>query len=1019
MMVNETFEILGKRIQQYFSHSIAIKALNLLEKKLISISFRKGSSLESFVVSGLVLERPPLNVKVSLRESQFKHSCNCMLWKAETGCEHVAALYADFLLLESQEIGSLLPTEESASNQNLGFVTPKQYGTIIRSPLRLNGGKLNTSYAGLKYQLISQRVVTFPGTEPFTHNLNIRFQSHEGQTFSPLFSIQYPTYEEKNISLFEHHYIFDWNTGKAYEIPDDLRSFIISTKNLPLTLSSEHLFLLLQDLLRNQKINVFFNDIEFKKEELTTATFTLIINPATFSSSYEISLFLSEENQTLSMPDFFKIFIFKNGYLQTFTSRSEAQSYLKSILDENLPQDYKKYLYTTDAKNLISLWSEAVLNQVNLVFFDISTQKFFNFETIKIKDIFRSISQSMGDNSLRHSVLENNEISFTTGARTLESGLPVIYEKFLSYGYKIFYKSKPIKNWQGQVKFERKQSNLNWFELNIDISGDDFNFLKNVEVSNNILFNEDELIILTKSQQDYIRFLKKYMSEGKEDKEAESGDGQKRFNLKLGRSRIFEIFELRKLGFANLLNQEELELCQKLEDLEKLPTYPVPRKTQSIARHYQVDGYQWIRFLFEHRFGGCLADDMGLGKTLQAIMFLESIIGSVNKVLIACPVSILSNWESEIKKFSNLESTLYYGNERKLTGNEKIIITSYGIIKRDFETTFKDVNFDIFIMDEVQHLKNVKSLGATVARSINSQFRLCLTGTPVENDLSEFYNIMDLSLPGIWGDMKFMRSDNKDTRSIAKTTAKPFILRRKKDQVLKELPDKVENTIMLDFSPEEKQKYTQSLIRIRSELEQNKKQYGQVLKNLLELRQLCLWQNQETFMSTKVDFLMEQLEQILQEGYQVLVFSQFTTYLDHIQKQIKEKKWDYSRIDGTQTMKKRTEEVFRFQDSQTKVFLISLKAGGVGLNLTKANYIFLMDPWWNPAVENQAIDRAHRIGQENKVTVYRPIMKDSVEEKVLALQQTKKELFKELLDNNDLDEKSTALTLDTILGLLS
>jgi SNF2 family DNA or RNA helicase len=282
---------------------------------------------------------------------------------------------------------------------------------------------------------------------------------------------------------------------------------------------------------------------------------------------------------------------------------------------------------------------------------------------------------------------------------------------------------------------------------------------------------------------------------------------------------------------------------------------------------------------------------------------------------------------------------------------------------------------------------------------------------------------MDLAVPGVWGELGFIKSSSsKKTRLLARQTVRPFILRRTKEQVLNELPDKVEQYIYLPFSEDEQENYKNKLINIQENMKNlvpNKK-YGEVLKNLLELRQMCLWQkNNRKIASAKVDYLIESMEQIIEENHKVIIFSQFTTYLDLIQKEVKDKKWKFSRIDGSQQMKKRQKEVENFQEGDSMVFLISLKAGGFGLNLTAASYIFLMDPWWNPAVENQAIDRAHRIGQENKLTVYRPIIKDSIEEKVLVLQNNKKELFKDLMADEEKEFFDGKLTMDDFKNLLS
>jgi SNF2 family DNA or RNA helicase len=351
-------------------------------------------------------------------------------------------------------------------------------------------------------------------------------------------------------------------------------------------------------------------------------------------------------------------------------------------------------------------------------------------------------------------------------------------------------------------------------------------------------------------------------------------------------------------------------------------------------------------------------------------------------------------------------------------------------MKKEVDETFADKEFDIFVLDEVQHLKNVRSLGAYAARKIKADFRICLTGTPVENDLAEFYNILDLSVPGIWGDLQFIRTTStKKSRLLARKSAAPFILRRTKSQVLSDLPPKIENNIYLNLSDQEKKQYENTLVNIRNKiaLSPTKKKYGEILKGLLQLRQSCLWQkpveDSESlfggFESTKIGFLTETLEQILEEGHQAIIFSQFTSYLDIIQNTLREKHWKIARIDGSQSIKKRQQQVDIFQEGKAPIFLISLKAGGVGLNLTAASYVFVMDPWWNPAVEAQAIDRAHRIGQKNTLTVYRPIIKGSVEEKVLELQEMKKQLFYDLLPEDEENLFTGKLSMKDFEHLLS
>ncbi|MBT5094221.1 MAG: DEAD/DEAH box helicase, partial [Halobacteriovoraceae bacterium] len=528
----------------------------------------------------------------------------------------------------------------------------------------------------------------------------------------------------------------------------------------------------------------------------------------------------------------------------------------------------------------------------------------------------------------------------------------------------------------------------------------------------------------------YIKYEAKAETEGQEESnktEENAEEDEHKFLLPFNRARVFELFELKKLGIEGALTPEEEALCHRLANFEEMPEYEIPDQMKEIIRPYQATGYQWLRFLYENKLGACLADDMGLGKTLQAITFIQSIHDQIDRVLVVCPVTILINWEKEILKFSKMKSHIYHGGERTFPDDCKIILTSYGVMKREHDGVFKDKHFDIMILDEVQHLKNIRSLGAFAARKIEADFRICLTGTPVENDLAEFYNILDLAIPGVWGDLQFVRTTSTSkSRLLARRTAGPFILRRTKGQVLKDLPPKIENNVFLEFEEGERDDYQNTLASIKKKIElaPSKRKYGEILRGLLQLRQKCLWQYQNpgkanALHSTKITFLIETLEQILEEGHQAIVFSQFTTYLDIIQKELHEKHWKLTRIDGSQSIKKRQEQVDVFQNGDAQVFLISLKAGGVGLNLTAASYVFIMDPWWNPAVETQAIDRAHRIGQQNTLTVYRPLIKNSVEEKVLELQEYKRKLFTDLLPEDDDEHFSGKLTMKDFEKLFS
>ena len=693
-----------------------------------------------------------------------------------------------------------------------------------------------------------------------------------------------------------------------------------------------------------------------------------------------------------------------------------------------------RFLRSSSQRDQWETLIKSLYTDQNVEYYDGENNEIYFCESSIILQLLLQLIRSFGAQSFRfgHFFRAERMLLLQIRKSKLLEEVTSFFTAISSIGIEIYFNQSKIGSWKSQVKCQRKESGIDWFEIDLEITEEDLEIIQSADLEAGHFWGSKGVVIFDQEQKTLIQFLKRYIesdkdlrkSQIKKNRGQEKDKGKNRkFHFPLRRAQIFELFELKKLGFEGFLTEEEVQTCERLLNLQEVPLYSVPQILKNKLRPYQIDGYRWLRFLWENRFGACLADDMGLGKTIQTISFLQSVIQEVKRVLIVCPVSILVNWQQEFKKFSSLsdEICLYYGEGRELDLDKKIILISYGVMKREAETRFGDMKFDIMVLDEIQNLKNIRSLGAASARKIKSRFHICLTGTPVENNLGEFFNILDLSVPGIWGQMHSpgINSVQQD-RSLIKKIARPFILRRTKSQVLPELPAKIENTVYLRFSDREQESYLHHLSVIRKRLEQmeSKQKRGEVFKGLLELRQLCLWQQQDTFYSTKVKFLLKSLEQILQEDHQVLIFSQFTEYLDIIQSHLVEKDIEFSRIDGSFSLKKRTENIELFQSGQNRVFLISLRAGGLGLNLTAASYVYIMDPWWNPAVETQAVDRAHRIGQKKSINVYRLIMKNSIEEKVLDLQKIKRRLFEDLLGSESDEYFSGKLTMKDFEALL-
>lgn len=480
--------------------------------------------------------------------------------------------------------------------------------------------------------------------------------------------------------------------------------------------------------------------------------------------------------------------------------------------------------------------------------------------------------------------------------------------------------------------------------------------------------------------------------------------------------------QLQKENLIRLTLSDKLE---KLADFSSISSYDLPDSFQGNLRPYQKAGYDWLRFLQEYSFGGCLADDMGLGKTVQALALLayqKEVFGSTASLIIM-PTSLIYNWELEAKKFTpQLKVLVYTGSQRiKDSANfhgYDLILTSYGIARLDVDI-LKQYYFNYILLDESQAIKNPNSIITKAVNNLACQHRLILTGTPVENGTLDLWSQMNFINKGLLGSQTFFKKqflhpiekkNNGDKAAKLNAMIKPFILRRLKKQVATDLPEKVVQVIYSDMTADQEKSYEEVKSYYREKIIGNIDQKGAnrqqftLLRGLTQLRQIAnhpkLTAADYQGDSGKLDDIIYMIRSTVSEGHKVLIFSQFVRHLSIVRDFLEKENILYSYLDG-QT-KDRQEQVEAFQHEENiKVFLISLKAGGVGLNLTAAEYVFLLDPWWNPAVEAQAIDRAHRIGQENKVIIYKFITRNTVEEKIMALQERKMALADELIGNEE------------------
>ncbi len=579
-------------------------------------------------------------------------------------------------------------------------------------------------------------------------------------------------------------------------------------------------------------------------------------------------------------------------------------------------------------------------------------------------------------------------------------------------------------------------SNTDWFDAKVEISfGDQKVSVQDIKT---MLSNKQQYVPLKDGSLGVLpeQWLNKYsllfkVGEGKTD------------NLKLSKyhfSILDELYDQR--DEEEIIFQLEGKY-EKIRERYAIADIAPPAHLSPILRPYQVSGFQWLNYLHDVQWGGILADDMGLGKTIQTLSFLQHLKEKNGKLvaLVVCPTTLLFNWQNELKKFTpTLTYQIHHGGTRSkgklFKGDIEVIITTYGTLRSDIKM-FSEVNFDYVILDESQAIKNPSSKVTKAACLLKATNKLCLSGTPLQNNTFDIYAQMNFLNPGMLGSIEYFKHnfsmpidkfDEKEQKEHLRKFVFPFILRRTKEQVAKDLPEKQEMVLYCEMGTAQRKiyeayrnDYRDKLIGMVEEKGIQKSQLS-ILQGLMKLRQICdspaiLKDEAYPNESVKLTELTREIAENI-SGHKALVFSQFLGMLGLIKVELTKLGIDYEYFDGSSTIQEREKAIDRFQnDENCKVFLISLKAGGVGLNLTAADYVYIVDPWWNPAVEQQAIDRTHRIGQTKNIFAYRMICNDTVEDKILKLQDRKRSLAKELISDEDGFVKS--LSKDDIAYLFS
>lgn len=624
------------------------------------------------------------------------------------------------------------------------------------------------------------------------------------------------------------------------------------------------------------------------------------------------------------------------------------------------------------------------------------------------KEIMSKYSESFVNDSYHIETLENI-YDFIT------EGVPKLKEK-----YEVYYSEKFKRRKYSTARLHIQTKVTDILEINFSIDGIDKNEIKNflntVKEKNRYYLLKDGGILKIDELQELEKLNEMLNIIEANTKEIESGI--------ISRERNYVYFiksTLEKIKNATLdkefkkMNQNLKSIVTKEEKEELIRNFPM-------LRNYQIEGVIWLKTLQKLGLGGILADDMGLGKTLQTISYL-ALEKRENPSIIITPKSLVYNWKSEFEKFApNIPIKICIGSKKerekiiKELDKGEVLLTTYGILKNDIE--FYEREFSNIVIDEAQTIKNILGKTSNIIKTLKGETKIALTGTPIENNILELWNIFDFVFPGYLGSHTSFKNKFVDNLKNLREIISPFVMRRTKKEVLRELPEKIEKNILIDLDEKQKKLYLGYQEKYKEEIESNKSDTIKIFSFITRLRQLCnhprLFLEDYKGGSGKLEALIELLENAKENGHRVLLFSQFTEMLDIIKEELKEK-FSILYLDGKTGAKGRIDLVERFNQGEGDIFVISLKAGGSGLNLTGADTVIHFDPWWNPSVENQATDRAHRLGQKNSVTVYRLITKGTIEEKINLIKTEKSKIISEVLDG----EKKNLLNLsrDELLKL--
>ncbi|MBN2892410.1 MAG: DEAD/DEAH box helicase family protein [Bacteroidales bacterium] len=766
-----------------------------------------------------------------------------------------------------------------------------------------------------------------------------------------------------------------------------------------------------------------------------------------FNNSQDDLLFFTSINQSSTLKASKNNFdaLFSN-YVIPISRKYDIDINLKTIkFEEKMSVKKLKQIYISEVSKFV-IFTPIVLYDGEFQANILDKGKIMSYYHNRITSIFREIEyekefltfvKTLHPNFLKQTMLDYYYLTFEEFLDNY--WFFDAFEKITEAGIEVFGLDKLSKLKYNPNKAKvavQIKSNIDWFEVDVKVAFGDINVsLKDIRKA---ILKKDRYIKLSDGTlgvlpEEWIEKFEAYFRQG-EIKNEKINVSKLKFNI------IEQLFK--DQDYSEII-KEITEKKKKLKEFSSIKKIELPENLEGTLRDYQKAGYNWLNFLEEFKWGGILADDMGLGKTIQVISFLlKTHSQKRNASLVVVPTTLLFNWENELQKFApTLKVNFHYGTGRESEKldikNNDIIITTYGIMTRDAQL-LKKYKFSYIILDESQAIKNPESLRFKAAMLLKADNKIAMTGTPIENNTFDLYAQMEFLNPGFLGTktmFKEMYSDPIDKGQNSKVAQElqkvvnPFIIRRTKEQVATELPDKTENYMFCEMAENQRKVYDAFRNKYRNMLLNKIDEDGlgkakiYVIEGLMKLRQICdspaILSDDEDYgnESVKINELIRHIKEKT-GNHKILVFSQFVKMLSQIKNKLNDENIIFEYLDGKSSQKQRQESVQNFQENdKIRVFLISLKAGGTGINLTSADYVFLVDPWWNPAVENQAIDRTHRIGQDKKVIAYRMICKNTIEEKIMKYQERKLKVASDIISTEENFVKQ--LSKDDISDLFS